>query len=170
RSPDVCTVAQTTDASNKKTFILFSNDLDKVMAAFIIANAAASLGQEVTIFFTFWGLNLLRKDSAVAVQKSFMEKMFGMMMPSGPQKTVLSKMNMAGLGTKLMAREMKKKHVFSLPELMAQAREKKIRFIACAMSMDIMGIKKEELIDGVELGGVTYYLEHADASSYNLFI
>jgi NADPH-dependent 2,4-dienoyl-CoA reductase/sulfur reductase-like enzyme/peroxiredoxin family protein/rhodanese-related sulfurtransferase/TusA-related sulfurtransferase len=165
---DVCKVASPT--ADHKTLVIFSNDLDKMMAAFIIANGAASLGSEVTLFFTFWGLNLLRKDTSVPVKKNIVEAMFGMMMPRGAKKVSLSKMHMGGLGTRMMQEVMKKKNVFSLEELMEQAMKSKIRFVACSMSMDVMGIKKEELIDGVEIGGVASYLQSADQSTYNLFI
>ncbi len=160
------------DRSKKKTMVIFSNDMDKMMAAFIIANGAASMGSEVTLFFTFWGLNLLRKDSGQikGLNKSFLEKMFGSMMPRGPRKTVLSKMNMGGMGTRMMNHVMKKKNVYTLDELMEQAAQNNIRFVACSMSMDIMGIKKQELIDGIEFGGVSYYLNEADNANYNLFI
>lgn len=165
---DVCNVAS--PGANQKTLVIFSNDLDKMMAAFIIANGAASMGSEVTLFFTFWGLNLLRKDTAVPVKKNIVETMFGMMMPRGAKKVSLSKMNMGGLGTRMMQDVMKKKNVFTLEELMEQARKNSVRFVACSMSMDVMGIKKEELIDGVEIGGVASYLQIADQSNYNLFI
>jgi NADPH-dependent 2,4-dienoyl-CoA reductase/sulfur reductase-like enzyme/peroxiredoxin family protein/rhodanese-related sulfurtransferase/TusA-related sulfurtransferase len=168
RAIDVCNVASPT--ANQKTLVIFSNDLDKMMAAFIIANGAASLGSEVTLFFTFWGLNLLRKDTPAHVKKNIIETMFGMMMPRGAKKVTLSKMNMGGFGTRMMQDVMKKKNVFTLEELMDQARKSKIRFVACSMSMDVMGIKKEELIDGVEIGGVASYLQIADQSNYNLFI
>jgi NADPH-dependent 2,4-dienoyl-CoA reductase/sulfur reductase-like enzyme/peroxiredoxin family protein/TusA-related sulfurtransferase/rhodanese-related sulfurtransferase len=165
---DVCTVPLS--QRDKKTMVIFSNDFDRMMAAFIIANGAASMGSEVTLFFTFWGLNMLRKDRHLSVKKSITERMFGMMMPRGAAKTKLSKMNMAGLGTMMMQMEMKKKKVYPLPELIDQARKSGIKLVACTMSMDIMGIKKEELIDGVEFGGVAYYLEKADNAGYNLFI
>ena len=148
--------------------VIFSNDFDKMMAAFIIANGAAATGSEMTLFFTFWGLNLLRKDSNAKVQKNLVEKMFGMMMPRGAQKVKLSKMHMGGMGTFIMQRVMKKKKVYSLTELIKEAQKSGIRFVACAMTMDVMGIKKEELIDGVEIGGVASYLEMADAAAYNL--
>ncbi|MFW6253468.1 MAG: FAD-dependent oxidoreductase [Chitinivibrionales bacterium] len=173
RSGDVCTVAQ--ENTNKKTMVIFSNDFDKMMAAFIIANGAASMGSEITLFFTFWGLNLLRKDGsgngkAGKVRKTMMENMFGMMMPRGPSKLNLSKMHMGGMGTRMIQWVMKKKNVYSLPYLIEQAKQNNIRFVACTMSMDIMGIKKGELIDGIEYGGVGYYLEKADNATYNLFI
>ncbi|ERP31322.1 FAD-dependent oxidoreductase [Chitinivibrio alkaliphilus] len=148
----------------------FSNDFDRLMASFIIANGAVSMGSEVTLFFTFWGLTLLRKDSKEKIEKKGMEKMFSAMMPRGAKKMRLSKMNMGGIGTALMRREMTKKQVFSLEQLIEQARENGVKMVACAMSMDIMGIKKEELIEGIEFGGVASYLKEADESSYNLFI
>lgn len=168
-APDnVCTVPES--KADKKTMVIFSNDLDKMMAAFIIANGASSMGSQVTMFFTFWGLNLLRKGHSVAIKKSIVERMFGMMMPRGSTRTKLSKMNMAGMGTIMMRRVMKQKNVYSLEELMAQAKTNGIRFVACTMSMDVMGIKKEELIDGIEYGGVAAYLQKADEAGYNLFI
>ncbi len=165
---DICVLPK--NYRDKKTMVIFSNDFDKMMAAFIIANGAASTGSEVTLFFTFWGLNLLRKDHHVSVRKNLIEKMFGMMMPRGAGKLNLSKMHMGGMGTMMIRQMMKKKNVFSLSELMNSAKKSNVRFVACSMSMDIMGIKKEELIDGVEIGGVASYLEKADAAGYNLFI
>ncbi len=156
--------------TTKKTLIVFSNDLDRAMAAFIIANGAAAMGDEVTMFFTFWALNLLRKPEGVAVKKTFMEKMFGWMMPRGPDKVVLSKMNMGGMGTAMMKSAMKKHNVMSLQKLMDTAREQGIKLIACTMTMDVMGIKKEELIDGIELAGVGTYLGAADQANLNMFI
>ncbi len=161
---------RTIDAKNGKTLVVFSNDFDRLMAAFIIANGAAAMGGEVTMFFTFWGLTLLRKENGNGVRKNFVEKMFGAMLPKGPKKMTLSKMNMGGLGTSMMQAEMKKKNVMTLPELVQQAKAQGIHLVACTMSMDIMGIKKEELIDGIEYAGVGYYLGKADDSAYNLFI
>jgi NADPH-dependent 2,4-dienoyl-CoA reductase/sulfur reductase-like enzyme/peroxiredoxin family protein/TusA-related sulfurtransferase/rhodanese-related sulfurtransferase len=168
KAVDVCTLPGS--ARDKKTMVIFSNDFDKMMAAFIIANGAASTGSEITLFFTFWGLNLLRKDFHVKVKKNPIESMFGFMMPRGAGKLTLSKMHMGGMGTMMIKQIMKKKNVFSLKELMDSAQKSKVRFVACSMSMDIMGIKKDELIDGVEIGGVASYLEKADAAGYNLFI
>ena len=150
--------------------VIFSNDFDRMMAAFIIANGAVAMGSEVTLFFTFWGLNLLRKDRRIPVRKSIVERMFGMMMPRGPGRTKLSKMNMGGMGAAMMRGIMKRKNVYSLEELMEQARAAGVRFVACAMSMDVMGIRKEELIDGIEYGGVATYLQKADEAGVNLFI
>ena len=168
KAVDICTVEKGT--SESKTMVIFSNDFDKMMAAFIIANGAAATGSEVTMFFTFWGLNLLRKDHHVRVKKNVIEKMFGFMMPRGARKVKLSKMHMGGIGTVMIQQVMKKKNVYSLSKLIEEARKNNIKFVACSMSMDIMGIKREELIDGVDIGGVATYLEKADASGFNLFI
>ncbi|MEG1459094.1 MAG: FAD-dependent oxidoreductase [Acetivibrio sp.] len=153
-----------------KTIIVFSGDLDKVLASFIIANGAASMGRPVTMFFTFWGLNALRKSEKIVVKKPFLDKMFGAMMPRGSRKLKLSKMNMGGMGTKMMKKVMNDKNVDSLEALMKHAMDNGIKLVACTMSMDIMGITKEELIDGVELAGVASYLGDAEESNVNLFI
>ena len=128
------------------TIVVFSNDFDKAMAAFIIANGAAAMGGAVTLFFTFWGLNILRKTQAPAVNKNLVEKMFGRMMPRGAEKLTLSKMNMAGMGTAMMKGIMKRKNAASLPDLIQSALKQGVRMVACSMSMDLMGIKREELI------------------------
>ncbi|MCX7695305.1 MAG: FAD-dependent oxidoreductase [Caloramator sp.] len=153
-----------------KTMVVFSGDLDKAIASFIIANGAAAMGRPVTMFFTFWGLNILRKDTAVTVNKTFIEKMFAKMMPRGSKKLSLSKMNMGGIGAKMIRGIMKKKNISSLEELIEQAKANGVKLVACSMSMDVMGIKKEELIDGVEIGGVAAYLGEAEQSNVNLFI
>nr|WP_279230332.1 DsrE/DsrF/DrsH-like family protein [Thermohalobacter berrensis] len=150
--------------------VVFSGDLDKAIASFIIANGAAAMGRKVTMFFTFWGLNVLRKSEKVNVKKGFMDKMFGMMMPRGSKKLKLSKMNMAGMGPKMIRKVMKDKNISSLEELIQQAIKAGVRIVACNMSMDVMGISKEELIDGVEIGGVASYLGAAEESDVNLFI
>jgi NADPH-dependent 2,4-dienoyl-CoA reductase/sulfur reductase-like enzyme/peroxiredoxin family protein/rhodanese-related sulfurtransferase/TusA-related sulfurtransferase len=152
------------------TAVVFSGDFDKAMAAFIIANGAAAMGLKPTLFFTFWGLNVLRRDARVAVRKTFIEKMFGFMMPRGSRKLALSKMHMAGMGLAMIKGIMRKKQVASLEELIASAQQAGVRLVACAMSMDLMGIKPEELIDGVEIGGVAAYLQRATGSAVNLFI
>ena len=159
------------ESTGKKTIIVFSGDFDKVMAAFIIANGAAAMDDEVTMFFTFWGLNALRKDAHVVTSgKTPLQKMFGVMMPRGAKKLGLSKMNFAGAGPKMMQRIMKQQNVMTLPELIATAREQGIKFIACTMSMDVMGLRKEELLDDIEYAGVASYLGDADESNVNLFI
>ncbi len=157
-------------AGDGKTIIVFSGDLDKVLASFIIANGAAAMGRPVTMFFTFWGLNVLRKASRMKVEKNFIESMFGGMMPRGAGKLKLSKMNMGGMGTAMMKMVMKKKNVDSLETLIQKAMKAGVKIVACTMSMDIMGIQEKELIEGVELGGVGAYLGDAEESNVNLFI
>ncbi len=154
---------------NAQTIVVFSNDLDKALAAFIIANGAKASGYDVILFFTFWGLNILRKEN-VNVKKSFIDKMFGFMMPKGADKLTLSKMNMGGFGSMMMKWVMKNKNISTLKELITQAQANGVKFIACQMSMDVMGIKKEELIDGVEIGGVAKYIAESSNSNSNLFI
>jgi NADPH-dependent 2,4-dienoyl-CoA reductase/sulfur reductase-like enzyme/peroxiredoxin family protein/TusA-related sulfurtransferase/rhodanese-related sulfurtransferase len=153
-----------------KTIVVFSGDLDKAIASFIIANGAAAMGRKVTMFFTFWGLNVLRRPEKVSVAKSFIEKMFGWMMPRGAKKLGISKMNMGGMGSIMIRSVMKKKNIQSLEQLIEMAKQANIRLLACQMSMDVMGIKREELIDGVELAGVATYLAEAETSDTNLFI
>lgn len=152
------------------TNVVFSNDFDKTMAAFIIANGAVAAGYEVTLFFTFWGVNILRKSGPVTVKKNLIEKMFGWMMPRGPNKLKLSQMNMGGMGLGMIKGIMKKKNVMKLDELIEQARSSGVRLVVCTMTMDLMGIKREELIDGIEEGGVAMYVDHLSESSANLFI
>jgi peroxiredoxin family protein len=157
-------------SEDKKTLVVFSGDLDKAMAAMIIASGAAAMGNEVTIFFTFWGLNLLRRPEPVNVKKNLLEAMFGWMMPRGARRATLSKMHMGGMGTLMMKYVMKTKNVATPEELLRDAQAMGVKFIACSMSMDVMGIKAEELIDGVEIGGVATYLGSADEANVNLFI
>lgn len=157
------------ETKNGQTIVVFSNDLDKALASFIIANGAKASGKNVTMFFTFWGLNILRKEN-VNVKKSFIDKMFGMMMPKGAENLTLSKMNMGGIGSMMMKWVMKNKNVSTLSELITQAQENGVKFIACNMSMDVMGIKQEELLDGVELGGVAKYIAESNNANSNLFI
>lgn len=153
-----------------QTMVVFSGDLDKAIASFIIANGAATMGKKVTMFFTFWGLNVLRKPEKVKTPKNIIEKAFGMMMPRGSKKLGLSRMNMGGMGAKMIRGVMKNKNIQSLEELMEAAIASGVEIVACTMSMDVMGIKKEELIDGITYGGVGYYLGQADDSNINLFI
>ncbi len=155
---------------NAQTIVVFSGDLDKAMAAFIIANGARAAGKNVTLFFTFWGLNILRKDNVSVKKENVIDKMFGMLMPKGADKLTLSKMNMGGLGSMMMRRVMKNKNVSSLKELIEDAQKSGIKFIACQMSMDVMGLTKEELIDGVEIGGVASYIDASSNANSNLFI
>lgn len=155
---------------NGATMVVFSGDLDKAIASFIIATGAASMGKEVTMFFTFWGLNILKRKDRPKVSKDTMEKMFDVMLPSHTGKLPLSKMNMAGMGPKMIEQIMKKHNVDDLDTLITNAINMGVKVVACSMSMDLMGIKKEEFIDGVELGGVAAYLGATEDSGLNLFI
>lgn len=157
-------------SNDGKTIIVFSGDMDKVLASFVIANGAAAMGRPVTMFFTFWGLNVLRKTEKQNVKKPFIDAMFGKMMPQGVSKLKLSKMNMGGMGTAMMRKVMKDKNIDSLEDLIKKAMDNGVKMIACTMSMDVMGITKEELIDGVEFAGVGTYLGDAEESNVNLFI
>jgi peroxiredoxin family protein len=154
----------------KKTFIVFSGEMDRVLAAFVLANAAAAMEDDVTMFFTFWGLNVLRKDHPPHPKKTVLQKMFGRMMPRGPEHLTLSHLNFAGMGPVLMKKAMRDAHVLSLHDLIDSAREQGVKFVACTMSMDVMGIKAEELVDDVEFAGAAAYLGEADAANVNLFI
>ena len=154
----------------KKTIIVFSGEMDRVLAAFVLANAAAAMDDEVTMFFTFWGLNVLRKDHPPHPRKTLLQKMFGRMMPRGPEHLALSHLNFAGMGPVLMKKAMRDAHVLSLQDLVDSAREQGVKFVACTMSMDVMGIKAEELVDCVEFAGAAAYLGEADEANVNLFI
>jgi peroxiredoxin family protein len=161
----------TIDTTTKKTLVVFSGEMDRVLAAFVIANAAAAMDDEVTMFFTFWGLEALRKPKKPHTEgKSTLQKMFGMMMPRGPEKLHLSHMNFAGVGPKLMKKAMAAQHVATLPEMIETAQEQGVKLVACTMSMDVMGLKPEELIDGLEFAGAASYLGEADEANVNLFI
>ena len=153
-----------------QTIVVFSGDLDRVLAAFVIANGAAAMGHPVTLFFTFWGLNALRKERPPKVKKGLLDWMFGKMMPRGPNKLALSKMNMGGMGTAMMKHVMRSKGVASLPELIDDARRQGVKMVVCTMSMDVMGIQAEELVDGLEYAGVGAYVGDAEAARMNLFI
>ena len=153
-----------------KTFILFSDDLDKTLATFVLANGAAATGKKVSIFFTFWGLNAIKKSHKPKVNKDFWGRMFGLMLPSDSTKLPLSQMNMMGIGAKLMRFIMKRKSVDSLESLRQQAIDNGVEFIACQMSMDVMGVKREELLDEVTVGGVATYMDRAEQANVNLFI
>ncbi|EST51804.1 hypothetical protein T458_25900 [Brevibacillus panacihumi W25] len=154
----------------KTTIVLFSGDLDKAIAAFIIANGAAAYDHDVTIFFTFWGLNTMRKDEVVNVKKNWLEKAFGWMMPRGAKKLGLSKMNMLGMGPAMIKHVMKKHNALSLPQLIELAQEQGVKLVACTMTMDLLGLQKEELVDGMEFAGVAAYLGDATQAKVNLFI
>ena len=167
-----CSIEATkmTSEEKGKTFILFSDDLDKTLATFVLANGAAATGKKVSIFFTFWGLNAIKKVHKPKVKKDIWGKMFGWMLPSDSTKLALSQMNMMGIGAKMMRFLMQKKGVDSLESLRQQAIDSGVEFIACQMSMDVMGVKREELLDEVTVGGVATYMDRAEQANVNLFI
>lgn len=168
-APKSCSVVTSCD-SKGKTLIMFSDDLDKALATFVLANGAAATGEKVTIFFTFWGLNVIKKESKPQVKKDIFGKMFGMMLPSSSKKLNLSKMSMFGIGDKMMRHIMNQKGIDSLESLRQQALDNGVEFIACQMSMDVMGVAREELMDEVTIGGVATYMERAENANVNLFI
>ncbi len=155
---------------NDSTIIVFSDDMDKALASFVLALGAASTGRKVTMFFTFWGLSVIKKRKKSKVKKDFMGKMFSLMLPKHSGKLHLSKLNMLNMGPMMMKMRMKQKNVDQLDKMIQQAIDAGIVFVACQMSMDIMGVKKEELLDNVKIGGVATYMEAAATSSLNLFI
>lgn len=157
-------------SEKNKTIICFSDNLDRAIATFILANGAAATGSKVSIFFTFWGLNIIKKKNGPAIKKTFTEKMFARMLPKSSHSLALSKMNMMGMGSKMIRSIMKKKNIDSLESLIRQAMDNGVEFIACQMTMDMMGIKKEELLDGVTVGGVASYMQKAEDARVNLFI
>ncbi len=162
--------AQPRDTENALTMVVFSDSLDRALASFVIANGAASAGKEVTMFFTFWGLSILKKQTHTPVKKDLMGRMFSMMLPGSTGGLSLSKMNMGGMGARMMRSRMKAKNVDSLEQMMQSAIDSGVRLVACQMSMDIMGISREELLDNVEVGGVASYLESASDANANLFV
>jgi len=168
--PEQEIIKDNTEEVEKMTLLVFAGDLDKILGAFIIATGAAAMDIEVRMFFAFWGLNALRREKCKTSRKDFLSRMFGWMLPKGANKLKLSKMNMMGLGTSMMKRVMKKKNVMSLPVLIKTAQELGVKFTACEMSMNIMGIGKEELLDGVKLAGVATALSEASESKTSLFI
>jgi NADPH-dependent 2,4-dienoyl-CoA reductase/sulfur reductase-like enzyme/peroxiredoxin family protein/rhodanese-related sulfurtransferase/TusA-related sulfurtransferase len=158
-------------AGNDKTIVVFSGDLDKALASFVIANGALAMGRKVTMFFTFWGLNVLRKpENSAGPAKNLIEAAFGMMMPRGSRKLALSRMSMGGMGGMLIRGIMKKKNIASLEEMISTAIRGGASLVACQMSMDLMGIRREELLDGIQVGGVATYLEASEKADNNLFI
>ena len=152
------------------TIVVFSGDLDKVLAGFVIATGAAAAGLETSMFFTFWGLSVLKKKGAGGGPKSLMEKMFAMMTPSGSEALGTSKMNYFGMGAVMLRKMMRDKGIATLEELVALAREMDVKMIACTMSMDAMGVSKDELVDGLTYGGVATYMADAVRSRVTLFI
>jgi peroxiredoxin family protein len=156
-------------AEDRVALVVFSGDLDRVLAAFIIATGAAAMGQQVSMFFTFWGLSVLKKDSQLS-GKTLFQKMMTVMSPGSSKSLPVSKMNYFGVGAKMLRSMMKEKNVSSLEEMIALARELGVRMIACEMSRDVMGIKESELVAGLECGGVASFLADSLKSRTNLFI
>ena len=154
----------------RTTIVLFSGDYDKAMAAYIIANGAAAYDHEVTIFHTFWGINALRKQESVTVQKGILEKMFAKMMPRGAEKLGLSKMQMLGMGPKMIKHVINKHNALTLSQLIEMAQEQDIKLVTCTMTMDLLGLQQEELLDGIQYAGVAAYLADAEEGNVNLFI
>jgi peroxiredoxin family protein/TusA-related sulfurtransferase/rhodanese-related sulfurtransferase len=155
---------------NGSTLVVFSDDMDRALASLVIANGAASAGKKVTLFFTFWGLSILKRDHKPRVRKDTMGRMFGWMLPGGTQDLKLSKMNFGGMGAAMMKARMKSQNVDPIDVMLANAVDAGVRLVACQMSMDVMGVKREELIDGVEIGGVANYLEATEDANLNLFV
>lgn len=160
----------TANGGKNKTLIMFSDDLDRALATFVLANGAAATGHKVSIFFTFWGLNVIKKEHKPQVRKDLFGRMFSWMLPSSSKKLKLSQMSMLGVGDRMMRHIMKKKGISSLEELRQQAIDSGVEFIACQMSMDMMGVRREELLDGVTVGGVATYMQRAEQAGVNLFI
>jgi peroxiredoxin family protein len=156
-------------AEDRVALVVFSGDLDRVLAAFVIATGAAAMGQQVSMFFTFWGLSVLKKDSQFS-GKTLFQKMMALMSPGSSKSLPVSKMNYFGVGAKMLRSMMKEKNVSSLEEMISLAREVGVRMIACEMSRDVMGIKESELVAGLECGGVASFLADSLKSRTSLFI
>lgn len=154
---------------DRVSIVLFSGDLDKVLASLVIATGAAASGVEVSMFFTFWGLSALRKQRSMK-GKSFFQKMFGFMTPAGTRGLGVSKMNFGGIGAKMLRSMMKQQQVPSVEQMLQTARDLGVKMIGCQMSMDVMGVRREEMIDGIEIGGVAAFLADATRSKSTLFI
>ena len=169
--PAVALADLQTAKSERVTIVLLSGDLDRAMAAFIIATGAAAMGMKVTMFFTFWGLNTIRRQGASSQAKDWLRRMFGFLNKGGAEQLPLSRFHFGGLGTRMMQKVMKQNKMPGVPELMETAMDLGVRFIACTTTMGLMGISKETLIDGIDqFAGVTTYLAEAKQGSVNLFI
>jgi len=156
-------------AEDRVALVVFSGDLDRVLAAFVIATGAAAMGQQVSMFFTFWGLSVLKKDNQLS-GKTLFQKMMTLMSPGSSKSLPVSKMNYFGVGAKMLRSMMKEKNVSSLEEMISLARELGVRMIACEMSRDVMGIRESELVAGLECGGVASFLADSLKSRTSLFI
>src|SRR4030042_1679852 len=157
--------------SEKVTLIMFSDDMDKALAAFNLAIGASSMGMEVSIFFTFWGLNLLKKNEGPIKSRGIMRKMLNFMNRGGSKRLPLSKFHMFGLGKWMMSKLMRNAKFPSLDEMIALAHGAGVKFVACTTSMGIMGTTKEAFIPEVDsFAGVATYLEKANEGKINLFV
>jgi peroxiredoxin family protein len=154
---------------DRATLVVFSGEMDTLLAACTIASGAAAMGMEVSMFFTFWGLNALRVKKVFS-GKTLGEKMVAAMLPSGPASVPTSRMNMAGVGPVFFKRLMQARNVQSLPDMVQLVRELGVRLVACEMSLGVMGITREELLPGIDYGGVATYLGDAARSKITLFI
>ena len=153
------------------TLIVFSGDLDKALAAFNLAIGAASMGMKVSMFFTFWGLNVIKKNEGSIKSKGLMRRMLNAMNRGGPKRLPLSKFHMMGVGTRMMKGLMKDVNFPQLEELMAMANGMGVKYIACTTSMGMMGIEKDAFIPEVDsFAGVATYLAQAREGQVNLFI
>ncbi len=169
--PAVALADLQTSKPDKVTIVLLSGDMDRAMAAFIIATGAAAMGMQVTVFFTFWGLNTIRRKGAASSAKDWLRRMFGLLNKGGADSLPLSRFHFWGLGTKMMQKVMKQNRMPGVPELMETALDLGVRFIACTTTMGLMGISKDTLIEGIDqFAGVTTYLAEARQGSVNLFI
>ena len=155
---------------DRASLVVFSGDLDRVLAAFVIATGAAAAGLETSVFFTFWGLSAVKSKSATAVDKGLKQRLFTLMTPGSSEGLGTSKLNFFGLGAAMLRSMMAEQGIASLEELMAMARDLGVKLTACTMSMDAMGVAREELIDKIEIGGVGAFLGEASRSRFTLFI
>ena len=155
--------------SNRASLLVFSGDMDRLVAAFTVALASVASGLEVSMYFTFWGLTALRRRRTFA-GKTLGEKLAGLLLPSGPATVGTSRLHMAGMGPRFFRRLMRRRNVASLPEMIAMAQELGVKMIACEMSMHVMGIRRDELIPGIEYGGAATYLADAAGAKVTLFI
>lgn len=153
----------------RAAFIVFSGDMDRAIAAFTLANTAAAAGAVVTLYFTFWGLSILRSP-ATATKGGLMDRLLGCMLPRGLGDLPTSRMNFMGFGPWLFRRRMKKKNHADLAELLEQSRALGVRLVACEASSDVLGLDCSQLIEGVELAGAMAYFGEASRSDVSLFI
>lgn len=165
----VSRIEKTAPRADKVTLLVFSGELDKVLASLMIATTAASLGMEVTVFFTFWGINVLKEKRSYA-GKDIKERMIDIMTPAGPEMMGVSQLNMLGAGRTMLKQMMKEKDIVTAEELLGLAKESGVKLVACSMTMQVMGIREDELTDDIEIAGAASYLVDASRSGCTLFI